>query len=338
MAQMKERTNHLSPLPLNISVMIVDDMPETRSNIRKIPNDPRIRIVGEAVDGDDALRQFHKLLPNVVVMNINMPARNGIEVTEQMCRIKPDVNVIILTVVDSPDYRANAIKAGARDYITKPPLPDELLRSVIRLCSNQREDASTKGRFSDLLENYQPKIDIRSLLEEINEEILGGLGNIWDRNSTPSIEPLPGWFMVEEKAKEFLQNNIIRKQLCDDLLNKYKDTQQDWTLHYSTRGGFCLLRIIQEKRGDCLFYALVSDKVMRSESNADNIYTSLHSFVKLWLEAGLYEVLQQPYYSQAEHDQDDEARGEQDLLDDANSFRSEMRSLGLNDDDFEGRD
>lgn len=143
MGQVQDRTNQSSSLPACISVLIVDDVPETRSNIRKLLNDPRIRIVGEAGDGNEALRQFHKLLPNVVIMNINMPVRNGIEVTELMCLLEPDANIIILSIQSDQFYVRRTILAGARDYFAKPPDPYELLKSVIRLGSKPGEDSSS---------------------------------------------------------------------------------------------------------------------------------------------------------------------------------------------------
>jgi YesN/AraC family two-component response regulator len=128
-----------------ISVLIVDDNPETRRLLRIILDDPRILIVGEARDGHEALRQFQNLLPDVVVMGLHMPGRNGIKVTEQMRQIEPDAKIIILSIESDQSYRRRAVEAGASDYIVKPPDPDELRASIFRFGRKQGKDPSDGG-------------------------------------------------------------------------------------------------------------------------------------------------------------------------------------------------
>lgn len=145
MGQIQDRPDRISDVPAYVSLLIVDDVAETRENIKKILQfEPRIRIVGEARTGQEALWQFNKLLPNAVIMGINMPGGDGIEATEYMCRSKADANIIILTCQNTPEYRSRAFKAGARYYITKPPNPDELVKSIIILGSKQGVESSTR--------------------------------------------------------------------------------------------------------------------------------------------------------------------------------------------------
>jgi DNA-binding NarL/FixJ family response regulator len=117
----------------SISVLIVDDIPFTRTAIRKIlDQNARIRIVGEAGDGEEALSMFRVLLPDVVIMNICMPKKDGIVVTRGMCQIDPAARIIILTVQNAPEYVAAAKKAGACDVMVKPPYAEDLIQSVLK--------------------------------------------------------------------------------------------------------------------------------------------------------------------------------------------------------------
>lgn len=117
--------------PEKIRVVIVDDIAETRENVRKILQfDPLLEVVGTARSGQEGLDLTQRLDPDVVIMDINMPDIDGITATKTIRERHPHVQVVILSVQGDTNYMRRAMLAGARDYLVKPPLMDELLSAV----------------------------------------------------------------------------------------------------------------------------------------------------------------------------------------------------------------
>lgn len=116
-----------------IRVVIVDDIAETRENIRKLlqfEND--VEVVGVARTGREACDLAREIKPDVILMDINMPDMDGITATENIRRLVPFVQMIILSVQSDPSYMRRAMLAGARDFLTKPPAVDELTGAIRR--------------------------------------------------------------------------------------------------------------------------------------------------------------------------------------------------------------
>jgi pilus assembly protein CpaE len=116
-----------------IRVMIVDDIVETREQLRKLLSfDPDIEVVAMAGSGEEALKIVTESFPDVVLMDINLPGMDGIATTGKVVEVLPTVQVIMLSVQGETDYMRRAMMAGARDYLTKPPSADELLDAIHR--------------------------------------------------------------------------------------------------------------------------------------------------------------------------------------------------------------
>jgi pilus assembly protein CpaE len=116
-----------------IRVLVVDDISETRENIRKLlqfEND--IEVAGTARSGKEGIQLAGELDPDVVLMDINMPDIDGITATEEIRRKSPHVQIIILSVQGDQNYMRRAMLAGARDFLTKPPMGDELISAIRR--------------------------------------------------------------------------------------------------------------------------------------------------------------------------------------------------------------
>lgn len=115
-----------------IKLIIVDDHKLFREGIKAllaVTDD--IEIVGEAEDGATALKRIRELEPDVVLMDINMPGLNGIQVTEQILAQHPKTRIIMLTMLEDDASIFHAMRAGARGYLLKGAEPEEVL-SVIR--------------------------------------------------------------------------------------------------------------------------------------------------------------------------------------------------------------
>lgn len=116
-----------------IRVLIVDDIAETRENIRRMLQfDSNIEVVGTARTGKEAIALSQSAKPDVIVMDINMPDMDGITATQEIKKKSPFIQVVILSVQSDPSYMRKAMLAGARDFLTKPPMIDELTDAVRR--------------------------------------------------------------------------------------------------------------------------------------------------------------------------------------------------------------
>lgn len=116
-----------------IRVMIVDDVSETRENVRKLLQfESDVEVVGVARTGKEAIQLSLDLNPDVILMDINMPDMDGISATEAIRAKQPAVQVVILSVQGDQNYMRRAMLAGARDFLTKPPMGDELISAIRR--------------------------------------------------------------------------------------------------------------------------------------------------------------------------------------------------------------
>jgi pilus assembly protein CpaE len=121
------------PVGDKIRVVIVDDVSETRENVRKLLQfETDVDVVGLARTGKEAIQISQELNPDVVLMDINMPDMDGITATEAIRSRQPDVQVVILSVQSDQNYMRRAMLAGARDFLTKPPMGDELISAIRR--------------------------------------------------------------------------------------------------------------------------------------------------------------------------------------------------------------
>jgi pilus assembly protein CpaE len=116
-----------------VRVLIVDDVAETRENIRKLLQfESDLEVVGAANSGRSGIEAANELRPDVVLMDINMPDMDGIAATETIRQRNPSTQIVILSVQGDPNYMRRAMLAGARDFLTKPPVPDELTAAIRR--------------------------------------------------------------------------------------------------------------------------------------------------------------------------------------------------------------
>ncbi len=122
-----------------ITVLIVDDVIQTRANIRRLLQfETDIEVVGEAQDGKEAIELAHKLKPNCILMDINMPIMNGIKATEQIYQELPQCMIIIISVQGEQEYLRKAMAAGARDYLIKPFSGTELANTIRQIWEVER--------------------------------------------------------------------------------------------------------------------------------------------------------------------------------------------------------
>jgi NarL family two-component system response regulator LiaR len=119
-----------APAP-RIRVLVVDDQAIVRRGIRALlATEPDLEVVGEAADGEAALRTAAGLRPDVVLMDLVMPGVDGVEATRRLTDGDPAVRVVVLTSFATDEHVFPAIKAGALGYLLKDSDPDDLVRAI----------------------------------------------------------------------------------------------------------------------------------------------------------------------------------------------------------------
>ncbi|MHB0857734.1 MAG: response regulator transcription factor [Anaerolineae bacterium] len=114
-----------------IRVMLVDDQAVVRDGLRSMLSlEPDVRVVGEAENGEQAVRRVPALLPDVVLMDVRMPGMDGLTALREVKRIAPHVSVIMVTLYDDPSYLLQAVADGAAGYVLKDAGRDDLVRAV----------------------------------------------------------------------------------------------------------------------------------------------------------------------------------------------------------------
>jgi pilus assembly protein CpaE len=117
-----------------IRILIVDDIPETRENLGKLLYfESDIEIVGTADDGRQAVKEAQRLQPDIVLMDINMPDMDGITASQEISRVAPSTQVIMMSVQSEDVYLRRSMGVGARDFLIKPFTSDELSSSIHRV-------------------------------------------------------------------------------------------------------------------------------------------------------------------------------------------------------------
>ena len=114
-----------------LRIFLADDHMVVREGLKSLVNaQPDMHVVGEADNGDAALRAACELGPDVVVMDVSMPEMNGAEATGRMRRECPRVKVLALTVYEDRGYLRQMLDAGASGYVLKRAVTDELVRAI----------------------------------------------------------------------------------------------------------------------------------------------------------------------------------------------------------------
>jgi DNA-binding NarL/FixJ family response regulator len=114
-----------------VRVLVVDDDEHMRAGLRAVlSSDETIAVAGEAADAAEAVQRAEELRPDVVVMDVRMPGRDGISATPEVLAAAPEARVLILTTFEQDDYIFGALQAGASGFLLKRARPEELIAAV----------------------------------------------------------------------------------------------------------------------------------------------------------------------------------------------------------------
>lgn len=121
-----------------IRVMLVDDHAVVRMGFRMLLNTSGIEVAAEAGSGEDACRDYPKVLPDVVVMDISMPGMGGLEAVRRLLASHPAARVLALSAQEATAYPQRVLKAGALGYLSKRSAPEALIDAVRTVAGGRR--------------------------------------------------------------------------------------------------------------------------------------------------------------------------------------------------------
>lgn len=121
-----------------IRLLLVDDHEVVRSGLRMLlENEDDVDIVGEAGTAEEAIESVRKLSPDVVLMDIGLPDRSGIEAAGEIKQISPETSIVALTIHEDEEYFFKMLEAGASGYVPKRAAPNELLTAIRTAASGE---------------------------------------------------------------------------------------------------------------------------------------------------------------------------------------------------------
>lgn len=122
-----------------IHVLLVDDHPVVREGYRRLLEiSGRIHVVAQAATADEALEEFGRIRPHVVVMDIALPGVSGIEAARRILASDPDARILVFSMYEDAVFARRALAAGAAGYVTKSSAPRVLVEAVEALAANKR--------------------------------------------------------------------------------------------------------------------------------------------------------------------------------------------------------
>lgn len=114
-------------------ILIVDDHEAVRKGIRSLLSATHYQILGEAADGEEAIEKAVHLKPHVILMDVSMPRLNGLDATRRIAGLLPEAAVIIVSQHESDELVRQAVRAGAKGYVTKASLGKELFPALLAI-------------------------------------------------------------------------------------------------------------------------------------------------------------------------------------------------------------
>ena len=158
-----------------IKVLIADDHKIVRAGLAALlGTEPDIAVIGQAVNGADAVAQVQKLRPDVVIMDLMMPVMDGAEATEVIHRAHPDVRIVVLTTFGTSDGIAHALNVGACGALMKNAEEEELSSAIRAAVRGERRVSAEIER---LLQSDPPAAELTPRQKSILDSMIRGLTN-----------------------------------------------------------------------------------------------------------------------------------------------------------------
>lgn len=160
-----------------IKILLVDDHAVVRMGLKMLLNtNPEMEVIGEASEGNEGIKKALKLKPDVVVMDLSMPhGKDGLSATTELKKLRPEINILILTMHNDEEYLFRAIQGGASGCILKSAPHDELMSAIESVANGDAylHPSATKRLMEEYLGSVKQDGDgTYNLLSEREKEVL----------------------------------------------------------------------------------------------------------------------------------------------------------------------
>jgi two-component system NarL family response regulator len=190
--------------PDKIRVMLVDDHPAFRTGMAAlIENEPDLKVVAEAGDGQAAIRIYRENKPDVVLMDLRLPGMGGAEATLSIRKEFPDARVIVLTTFDTDEDIYRAIQSGAKSYLLKDTPNVELAKTIRAVFAGQQ---ILPPKVANRLANRLQRADLSAIEMEVLQLLMKGRSN---------KEMAMSLFITEDTVKARLKTLFTKLKVHD---------------------------------------------------------------------------------------------------------------------------
>ena len=189
------------------TILIADDHDIIREGIKNIlRKQPDYEIVGEAVDGEEVLEKVAALKPDILLLDITMPKKSGLEILEQVQRISRNTKILIISVHKTDAYVMRALKAGVKGYLTKENAADDLLPALRKIAAGQVYLGTEVSSY--LLEKASQKPQEWTQVSLLSEREVDVLRLVAEGKTAKEIANI---LFISPRTVENYKNNILKK-------------------------------------------------------------------------------------------------------------------------------
>jgi two-component system, NarL family, response regulator NreC len=193
-----------------IKILLVDDHAVVRMGLKMLLNtNPEMEVIGEASEGNEGIKKALKLKPDVVVMDLSMPhGKDGLSATTELKKLKPEINILILTMHDDEEYLFRAIQGGASGCILKSAPHDELMSAIESVAKGDAylHPSATKRLMEEYLGSVkQDGNDTYNLLSDREKEVLTLIAKGY------SNKEIAEQLIISVKTVETHKSNLMEK-------------------------------------------------------------------------------------------------------------------------------